>query len=89
MRLWGMLSQRAASAIYEGYTHKNSVTVHIFGLYQYLSHCLGLKTNKANAPHSTVPNLDKDGRLLEVDFWKVDFSPLRRYPKPTDLVVTV
>ena len=30
-------------------------------------------------------NLDRDGGLFEVDFWKVDFSPLLRYPKPQDL----
>jgi hypothetical protein len=30
-------------------------------------------------------NLDQAGHLLEVDFWKVDFSPLLRYPKPQDL----
>jgi hypothetical protein len=26
-----------------------------------------------------------DNELFEVDFWKVDFSPLRRYPHPEDL----
>jgi hypothetical protein len=31
-------------------------------------------------------NVDKRGRLFELDFWKVDFSPLRRYPQPTDLL---
>jgi hypothetical protein len=25
-------------------------------------------------------NADKQGQLLELDFWKVDFSPLKRYP---------
>ena len=30
-------------------------------------------------------NTDSSGRLYEVDFWKVDFSPLRRYPSPSDL----
>lgn len=30
-------------------------------------------------------NLDRDGGLFEVDFWKVDFSPLLRYPQPHDL----
>jgi hypothetical protein len=34
---------------------------------------------------SIAVNLDKNGDLFEVDFWKVDFSPLRRYPKPSDL----
>jgi len=31
-------------------------------------------------------SVDKTGRLFELDFWKVDFSPLRRYPRPGDLV---
>ena len=30
-------------------------------------------------------NATTDGRLFELDFWKVDFSPLRRYPQPEDL----
>jgi hypothetical protein len=34
---------------------------------------------------SIVLNTDFNGRLFEVDFWKVDFSPLRRYPSPSDL----
>lgn len=29
--------------------------------------------------------LDQQGRLHEVDFWKVDFSPLKRFPKPDQL----
>jgi hypothetical protein len=32
-------------------------------------------------------NLDEEGRLFELDFWKVDFSPLKRYPKTTETVV--
>jgi hypothetical protein len=36
---------------------------------------------------SITLNADDDGQLFELDFWKVDFSPLRRYPKPSDLVV--
>jgi hypothetical protein len=28
---------------------------------------------------------DNKGDLFEVDFWRVDFSPLKRYPKPPDL----
>ena len=35
---------------------------------------------------SIALNVDKNGQLFELDFWKVDFSPLRRYPKPSDLV---
>ena len=30
-------------------------------------------------------NTDSRGRLYEIDFWKVDFSPLRSYPSPSDL----
>ena len=31
-------------------------------------------------------NISEDNELFEVDFWKVDFSPLRRYPRPEDLI---
>ncbi len=34
---------------------------------------------------SIAVNADRDGNLFEVDFWKVDFSPLKRYPKPSEL----
>ena len=34
---------------------------------------------------SIAVNADNRGQLLELDFWKVDFSPLRRYPKPSDV----
>jgi uncharacterized protein DUF6984 len=30
-------------------------------------------------------NADDQGTLFELDFWKVDFSPLKRYPKPEDI----
>ena len=30
-------------------------------------------------------NVDEKDELFELDFWKVDFSPLRRYPTPEDL----
>ena len=30
-------------------------------------------------------NIDETGRLFDVDFWKVDFSALRRFPEPRDL----
>jgi hypothetical protein len=36
---------------------------------------------------SIALNTDIMGRLFELDFWKVDFSPLRRYPEPSDLVI--
>lgn len=29
---------------------------------------------------------DTQGRLLDLDFWKVDFSKLLRYPNPDDLI---
>jgi hypothetical protein len=32
-------------------------------------------------------NLDEDGRLFELDFWKVDFNPLKRYPRPEEVHV--
>ncbi len=38
---------------------------------------------------SIAINTDDKGDLFEVDFWKVDFSPLKRYPKPSDLRVGV
>ncbi|MGB2638232.1 MAG: hypothetical protein WAN32_04730 [Candidatus Acidiferrum sp.] len=38
-------------------------------------------------PVSITINVDQNGQLFEVDFWKVDFSPLKRYPKPSELVV--
>jgi hypothetical protein len=30
-------------------------------------------------------NLDQEGRLFEMDFWKVDFSSLKRYPTSAEL----
>lgn len=37
---------------------------------------------------SITVNLDDRGELFELDFWKVDFSPLKRYPKPSEVSVT-
>ena len=34
---------------------------------------------------SAVVNVDENGELFELDFWKVDFSPLKRYPRPEQL----
>jgi hypothetical protein len=34
---------------------------------------------------SITVNGDKQGELFELDFWKVDFSPLKRYPNPSDV----
>jgi len=36
---------------------------------------------------SIALNADNKGQLFELDFWKVDFSPLIRYPKPSDLLL--
>jgi hypothetical protein len=30
-------------------------------------------------------NVDEYGDLFELDFWKVDFSPLKRYPRPQEV----
>ena len=37
---------------------------------------------------SITLNADDHGQLFELDFWRVDFSPLKRYPAPQDVVVT-
>ena len=34
---------------------------------------------------SIAVNADKQGQLFELDFWKVDFSPLKRYPDPLNV----
>ncbi len=36
-------------------------------------------------PVSVVVNIDNNGDLLELDLWKVNFSPLKRYPRPEEL----
>jgi hypothetical protein len=36
---------------------------------------------------SITVNVDNRGELYELDFWKVDFSPLKRYPQPQQLRV--
>jgi hypothetical protein len=33
-------------------------------------------------PVSITVNADDQGRLYEMDFWKVDFSPLKLFPRP-------
>jgi hypothetical protein len=35
---------------------------------------------------SIALNADKEGCFYELDIWKVDFSPLKRFPDPNDLV---
>jgi hypothetical protein len=44
-------------------------------------------TDEDGVSVSIAINADKKGDLFEVDFWKVDFSPLKRYPKLSDLRV--
>jgi hypothetical protein len=34
---------------------------------------------------SATLNLDQQGQLFELDVWKVDFSPLRRWPTAADM----
>ncbi|QWG17024.1 hypothetical protein KMZ68_18835 [Bradyrhizobium sediminis] len=34
---------------------------------------------------SATINVDDSGTLFELDIWKVDFSPLKRYPKFVDI----
>ena len=36
-------------------------------------------------PVSVTLNSDMDGELFEIDFWKVDFSPLIKYPTSDQL----
>jgi hypothetical protein len=44
-------------------------------------------TDEDGIPVSAVLNLDDKGRLFELDMWKVDFSALKRYPRPEELRV--
>jgi hypothetical protein len=37
-------------------------------------------------PVSFTINLDSDGRLFELDLWRVDFEPLKRLPTENDTV---
>ena len=37
---------------------------------------------------SITLSVDDRGELFELDFWKVDFSPLKRYPKSSDVFIT-
>jgi hypothetical protein len=36
---------------------------------------------------SIVVNVDQEDEIYEVDFWKVDFSPLKRYPRASDIKI--
>jgi len=42
-------------------------------------------TDEDGALVSAVVNLDENGELYELDIWKVDFSALKRYPRPEEL----
>ena len=42
-------------------------------------------TDEDGIPVSAVLNLDDKGQLFELDMWKVDFSALKRYPRPQEL----
>jgi hypothetical protein len=42
-------------------------------------------TDADGVPVSAAVNLDDHGELFELDIWKADFSPLKRYPLPTQL----
>lgn len=37
---------------------------------------------------SVTVNVDGEGELYEMDFWKVDFTPLVSWPKPEEVTVT-
>jgi uncharacterized protein DUF6984 len=36
---------------------------------------------------SIALNVDNKGQLFELDFWKVNFSSLQRYPRPSDVSI--
>ena len=44
-------------------------------------------TDTDNTPVVITLTIDQENKLLDLDFWKVDFSKLLRYPEPEDLVV--
>jgi hypothetical protein len=37
---------------------------------------------------SITINTDQHGELYELDFWKTNFSPLSRYPEPSQVRIT-
>jgi hypothetical protein len=37
---------------------------------------------------SLALNLDTDGNLFELDVWKVNFTPLLKWPNPNDIRIT-
>lgn len=44
-------------------------------------------TDADGIPVSVTVNVDQHGQLLELDLWKVDFSPLLRYPGPAEVTL--
>ncbi|WEF32432.1 DUF6984 family protein [Pseudoduganella chitinolytica] len=44
-------------------------------------------TDCDGVPVSIALNVDEDGRLYELDMWKVDFAPLREYPTFNECVM--
>ena len=38
-------------------------------------------------PVSAALNLDQEGKLFELDVWKVDFSPLRKWPAESEIAI--
>jgi len=46
-------------------------------------------TDADNVPVVITLTKDKNNSLLDLDFWKSDFSKLIQYPKPNDLVLKI
>ena len=46
---------------------------------------LGEFTDTDGVPVSVALNVDSQGRLYELDVWKVDFSPLLAWPDPSEI----
>lgn len=44
-------------------------------------------TDTDNIPVIITINLDEQDQLFELDFWKVDFSSLKRFPTSNELVI--
>ena len=63
--------------------HKSSLEKRRFGT----ELAEGLFHDADGVPVSVGLYLDQFGDLFELDVWKVDFSPLIRYPHPNDLEI--
>ena len=51
-----------------------------------------LVVNYIDSDNTTVIialTIDKEGDLFELDFWKVNFEKLLRYPKPNDIEIVI